>query len=119
MTPSLAMSPGIFIVLIFWVLWYLLDPPLRPEGLSWPRLLLWIFTPLGMYLVLSKVPHPEALPAPPVGKEGTVASLDPLEVEVFGSFWHARCDSVPSLRPGDRVIVLKREGLTLVVERHS
>ena len=54
-----------------------------------------------------------------MGKEGTIAQLDPLQVEVFGSFWQARCGAVRDLRLGDRVRVVEREGLTLVVERDS
>ena len=88
---ALHASTGILTVLAFWALWYLLDPPLRPEGLSWPRLLLWIFTPLAMYVVLYRHHDPPATNASPVGKEGIVAQVSPLEVEVFGSFWHARC----------------------------
>jgi membrane protein implicated in regulation of membrane protease activity len=116
---ALHASTGILTVLAFWALWYLLDPPLRPEGLSWPRLLLWIFTPLAMYVVLYRHREPPSPPASPIGKEGIVVQVSPLEVEVFGSFWHARCVRAAELRPGDRVRVVEREGLTLVVERFS
>jgi membrane protein implicated in regulation of membrane protease activity len=119
MTALQAAGPGILLVLVLWVLWYLLDPPLRPEGVSWPRLILWLATPLGLYLFLARHKEPPSTMASPVGKEGTVAGLDPLEVEVFGSTWHARCDPVAELRIGDRVRVVEREGLTLWVERHS
>jgi membrane protein implicated in regulation of membrane protease activity len=40
-------------------------------------------------------------------------------VEVFGSFWRARGLTAAELRPGDRVKVIERDGLTLVVERLS
>ena len=114
-----AISPGILVVLVLWVLWYLLDPPVRPEGVSWTRLILWLVAPLGMYVVLAIHSDPPDPPASPVGKEGTIAQLDPLQVEVFGSFWQARCGAVRDLRLGDRVRVVEREGLTLVVERDS
>ncbi len=114
-----AISPGILFSLVLWVIWFLVDPPFRPEGLSWTRLLLWIFTPLTVYVVLAT--HAE-LPAPtesPVGKEGTVSRLKPLQVEVFGSFWQAKVARGTPLALGDRVRVVKREGLTLVVEPGS
>lgn len=116
---ALHASTGILIVLAFWALWYLLDPPLRPEGLSWPRLLLWIFTPLAMYVFLYRHREPPSTDASPVGKEGIVVQASPLEVEVFGSFWHARCAPRVEFRRGDRVRVVARDGLTLVVERFS
>jgi len=116
MTVLHAAGPGILTVLVFWVLWYLIDPPLRPEGVSWPRLLLWVFTPLTMYVVLSRHHEPPQPPATPIGKEGVVVQTSPLEVEVFGSFWHARSASGIDLRPGERIRVVSREGLTLVVE---
>jgi membrane protein implicated in regulation of membrane protease activity len=112
------MSTGIILVLISWVVWFLIDPPLRPEGLSWPRLILWLFTPLGIYVFLAKHKNPPVAAEPPVGKEGIVAQLSPLEVEVFGSFWSARCAGPANLRLGDRIRVVKRDGLTLVVEPH-
>jgi membrane protein implicated in regulation of membrane protease activity len=113
---ALHASTGILTVLAFWALWYYLDPPLRPDGLSWPRLLLWIFTPLGMYIVLYRHRDPPVENPSPVGKEGIVVQTSPLEVEVFGSFWRARCDPRTDLKPGDRVRVLERDGLSLVVE---
>ena len=116
---ALYASTGILTVLAFWALWYVLDPPFRPEGVSWPRLLLWIFTPLGMYLVLYRHREPPSTMDSPLGKEGTVAQVSPLEVEVFGSFWHARGAHATELRRGDRVRVVSRDGLTLVVERLS
>ncbi len=112
-----ANSPGIITVLAFWALWYAIDPPVRPDGVSWPRLLLWIFTPLGMYVALYRHREAPAPPPSPVGKEGVVSQGSPLEVEVFGSFWRARCASTLDLRPGDRVRVVERDGLTLVVDR--
>jgi len=118
MTPLHA-SVGILTVLAFWALWYFLDPPLRPDGLSWPRLLLWIFTPLAMYMYLYRHREPPVLNASPVGKEAIVVQVSPLEVEVFGSFWHARCVPTAELRKGDRVRVVERDGLSLVVERFS
>ena len=103
MTALQAISPGILTVLAFWALWYLLDPPFRPEGLSWPRLLLWIFTPLGMYVVLYRHREPPSTMGSLVGKEGVVVQASPLEVEVFGSFWGARGATGTDFRPGDRV----------------
>ena len=117
MTELHAISPGILTVLVVWVLWFLLDPSLRPESLSWTRLFLWLVAPLGMYLVLASHSYPPDPPASPVGREGTIAQLSPLQVEVFGSFWHARCEAAKDLRLGDRVRVVDREGLTLVVKR--
>ncbi len=117
MTSLHAISPGILTVLALWAVWFLVDPSLRPPGLSWTRLFLWLATPLGMYLVLARHSYPPDPPASPVGKEGTVAQLSPLQVEVFGSFWHARCEAARDLRLGDRVRVVEREGLTLVVKR--
>jgi membrane protein implicated in regulation of membrane protease activity len=114
-----AISPGILTVLAVWVLWFLLDPALRSESRSWTRLILWLLTPIGMYVVLSSHSNPPDPPAFPVGKEGTIAQLLPLQVEVFGSIWHARCVAAKSLRVGDRVRVVNREGLTLLVERDS
>lgn len=116
---ALHASTGILTVLAFWALWYFLDPPLRPEGVSWPRLLLWIFTPLGMYLFLSRHREPPSTMGSPVGNEGVVVAAAPLEVEVFGSFWHARPVRPEELRKGDRVRVVDRDGLTLLVERLS
>jgi membrane protein implicated in regulation of membrane protease activity len=55
----------------------------------------------------------------PVAKEGIVVQVAPLEVEVFGSFWHARCLTAAEFQRGDRVRVVERDGLTLVVERLS
>lgn len=114
---ALYASTGILTVLAFWALWYLLDPPFRPEGLSWPRLLLWIFTPLGMYVVLYRHREPPSTMGSPVGKEGVVVQASPLEVEVFGSFWRARGAKGTDFRPGERVRVVKRDGLTLLVEK--
>lgn len=73
----------------------------------------------GILVVLATRSDPPDPPASPVGKDGTVVRLSPLHVEVFGSFWQARCDAARDLRPGDRVRVVEREGLTLVVERDS
>lgn len=119
MTELSAAGPGLILVLVFWAVWYLIDPPLRPEGVSWPRLLLWVFTPLGLYLFLAKHKEPPSTMGSPVGHEGTVAGTAPLEVEVFGSFWHARLKTGGELRPGERVRVVERAGLTLIVERLS
>ncbi|MBK5254584.1 MAG: NfeD family protein [Vicinamibacteria bacterium] len=119
MTELHAISPGIVTVLALWVLWLLLDPALRPGNLSWTHLILWLLTPLGMYLGLASHSYPPDPPASPVGKEGTIAQLSPLEVEVFGSFWPARCRHAEDLRLGQRVRVVERQGLTLVVERLS
>ncbi|HRB12940.1 MAG TPA: NfeD family protein [Vicinamibacteria bacterium] len=116
---ALHASAGILTVLAFWAVWYWIDPPLRPDGVSWPRLLLWVFTPLGMYLFLAHHREPPSTMASPVGREGVVVRASPLEVEVFGSFWHARGLTAAPLRPGDRVRVIERDGLTLVVERLS
>ena len=116
---TLHASAGILTVLAFWTLWYFLDPPLRPDAVSWPRLLAWIFTPLAMYVVLYRHREPPSNAGSPVGKEGVVVEASPLEVEVFGSFWHARCASPGDLRRGDRVRVIRRDGLSLVVERLS
>ncbi len=116
---ALHASTGILTVLAFWALWYWIDPPIRPEGVSWPRLLLWIFTPLGMYVFLARHREPPSNIGSPVGREGVVAQASPLEVEVFGSFWHARGASGSQFRRGDRVRVVERDGLTLVVERLS
>jgi len=116
---ALHASAGILTVLAFWALWYVLDPPFRSGAVSWPRLLLWIFAPLGMYVFLSRHREPPSTMGSPVGKEGLVVQASPLEVEVFGSFWHARCVPPAELRRGDRVRVIKRDGLTLVVERFS
>jgi membrane protein implicated in regulation of membrane protease activity len=112
-------STGILITLTLWVVWYFLDPPMRPEGLSWPRLVLWIFTPLGMYLVLSRHREPPVDNPTPVGKEAIVVQASPLEVEVFGSFWRARCKTKTEFQRGDRVRVVGRDGLSLVVEPFS
>jgi membrane protein implicated in regulation of membrane protease activity len=119
MTRPLVMSTGILTVLALWALWFLLDPSLRPEGLSWTHLILWLVTPFGMYVVLYRHREPPSPAASPVGREGIVVQASPLEVEVFGSFWHARCAAGIALRPGDRVRVVERDGLTLVVERFS
>jgi membrane protein implicated in regulation of membrane protease activity len=116
---ALYASTGILTVLAFWALWYWIDPPLRPDGVSWPRLLLWVFTPLGMYLFLARHREPPSTMGSPVGREGVVIQAAPLEVEVFGSFWRARGLTARELRPGDRVRVIERDGLTLVVERLS
>ncbi|MBX7185613.1 MAG: NfeD family protein [Vicinamibacteria bacterium] len=116
---ALHASTGILTVLAFWALWYWIDPPIRPEGVSWSRLLLWIFTPLGMYVFLARHREPPSDAGSPVGREGVVAQTSPLEVEVFGSFWHARGPSGSQFRRGDRVRVVERDGLTLVVERLS
>ncbi len=116
---ALHASTGLLTVLAFWALWYFLDPPFRPEGVSWPRLLLWIFTPLGMYVFLYRHREPPSTMGSPIGQEGTVAKTEPLEVEVFGSFWQARCENIGDLRVGERVRVVRRSGLTLVVERFS
>ncbi|HQZ17476.1 MAG TPA: NfeD family protein [Vicinamibacteria bacterium] len=116
---ALHASAGILTVLAFWAVWYWIDPPLRPDGVSWPRLLLWVFTPLGMYLFLAHHREPPSTMASPVGREGVVVRASPLEVEVFGSFWHARGLTSAELRAGDRVRVIERDGLTLVVERLS
>jgi len=119
MTELSAVGPGILLVLVVWVAWYLLDPPLRPDGLSWPRLLAWLLSPLGLYLYLASHREPPSTMTSPLGREGRVISLDPLEVEVFGSTWRARCDVPAGLRPGDRVRVVERTGLTLRVVRDS
>jgi membrane protein implicated in regulation of membrane protease activity len=119
MTPLAAAGPGIILVLVIWAVWYLLDPPVRPEGISWVRLVAWLFTPLGLYLFLAHHREPPSTMASPVGREGRVVSLDPLEVEVFGSFWHARSKNALDLRPGDLVRVVERAGLTLIVDRLS
>jgi membrane protein implicated in regulation of membrane protease activity len=119
MTLLHAISPGILLTLSLWVLWYLLDPPLRAEGVSWTRLIVWLATPLGMYVFLARHADKPPPPASPVGSEGIVVRLSPLQVEVFGSFWEADCDAARDLHIGDRVRVVKREGLTLVVARHS
>ena len=111
-----AISPGILFSLVLWVIWFLVDPPFRPEGLSWTRLLLWIFAPLTVYVVLAAHAEPPAPTESPVGKEGTVSRLKPLQVEVFGSFWQAKVARGTPLALGDRVRVVKREGLTLIVE---
>ena len=116
---ALHASTGILTVLAFWALWYWIDPPLRPGGVSWPRLLLWVFTPLGMYLFLSRHREPPSTMGSPVGREGVVVQASPLEVEVFGSFWQARALTAAELRRGARVRVIERDGLTLVVERLS
>lgn len=116
---ALHATTGILTVLAFWALWYVLYPPFRPDGVSWPRLLLWIFTPLAMYLVLSRHREPPSTMGSLVGKEGVVVQVSPLEVEVFGSFWHARCVPPAALRQGERVRVVERDGLTLVVRRLS
>ncbi|MEO8499488.1 MAG: NfeD family protein [Vicinamibacteria bacterium] len=114
---SYGSSPGILTVLAFWTVWYVLYPPLGPEGLSWPRLLVWIFTPVVMYVVLYRHREPPSTMGSPVGTEGLVVQVSPLEVEVFGSFWSARCVPAAPLRKGDRVRVVRRDGLTLIVER--
>lgn len=109
-------SVGITIVLTLWALWLWLDPRLRPENLSWTHLILWLLSPLAMYVVLARHSHPPDPPAFPVGKEGIIAQMSPLEVEVFGSFWPARCRQAQALRLGQRVRVVERDGLSLVVE---
>jgi len=114
-----AVGPGVVIVLVLWAAWYVLDPPLRPEGMSWPRLIAWFLTPLGLYLFLASHKEPPSTMTSPVGREGRVTAVDPLEIEVFGSTWRARCDAPAGLRPGDRVRVLERTGLTLRVVRDS
>jgi len=119
MTELHAISPGILTVLGVWALWFLLDPALRPGDLSKTHLILWLLAPLGMYLFLAGHTEPESPPASPVGREGTVTRLSPLQVELFGSSWQARCAAAGDLRLGDRVRVVQREGLTLVVERDS
>jgi membrane protein implicated in regulation of membrane protease activity len=117
--PLLAAGPGILLVLALWVLWYLVDPPIRPDGVSWPRLILWLFTPFGLYLYLSRHKEPPSEMGSPKGAEGRVSALAPLEVEVLGSFWQAKCRKPGDLRIGERVRVLERDGLTLIVERLS
>jgi membrane protein implicated in regulation of membrane protease activity len=72
-----------------------------------------------MYLFLYRHREPPSTMGSPVEKEGVVVRTSPLEVEVFGSFWHARCVRPTELRPGDRVRVVERDGLTLVVDRLS
>jgi membrane protein implicated in regulation of membrane protease activity len=119
MTHLAAAGPGVILVLVVWAAWYLLDPPLRSEGVSWARLVIWLFAPLGLYLFLARHREPPSTMGSPVGKEGTIASLHPLEVEVFGSFWHARSKTAPDLRVGERVRVVERAGLTLIVDRIS
>jgi membrane protein implicated in regulation of membrane protease activity len=114
-----AAGPGLLLVLVLWAAWFLLDPPIRQDGVSWTRMILWLFTPVGLYLFLAMHKEPPSTMGSPKGKEGTVASLAPLEVEVFGSFWHARYRGDSDLRLGDRVRVVERDGLTLVVERLS
>jgi membrane protein implicated in regulation of membrane protease activity len=70
-----------------------------------------------MYLFLSRHREPPSTMGSPVGNEGVVVEAAPLEVEVFGSFWHARSVGLGELRKGDRVRVVDRDGLTLLVER--
>lgn len=117
MTEALfAISPGLLFSLVLWVIWFIADPPFQPEGLSLTRLLLWMSAPLAVYVVLATHSEPPAPTASPVGKEGTVSRLDPLQVEVFGSFWQARSTAPAPLALGDRIRVVRRDGLTLVVE---
>lgn len=118
MSTLSAISVGISFTLALWALWYLLDPPFRPEGVSWGRLVLWFFSPLGLYLFLAHHKEPRSVLASPLGKEGTVTRLDPLQVEVFGSFWQARSKAA-GLELGDRIRVVERAGLTLIVDRIS
>lgn len=112
-----AAGPGLILVLVVWAVWYLIDPPMRPDGVSWVRLLAWVFTPLGLYVFLAHHREPPSTMGSLVGKEGTVACLAPLEVEVFGSFWNAKAAPDAALRLGERVRVVERSGLTLTVER--
>jgi len=114
-----AVGPGVLLVLVLWAAWYVLDPPVRPEGLSWPRLLAWILTPVGLYLFLAGHKEPPSTMTSPVGRQGRVTSIDPLQVEVFGSTWQARSDDEDGLRPGDLVRVIERAGLTLRVVRET
>ena len=116
---ALHASTGILTILAFWALWYLLDPSLRPDRLSWTHLFLWLVTPLAMYVVLYRHRDPPIANASPVGKEAIVVQVSPLEVEAFGSFWHARSVAPADFQRGDRVRVVERDGLTLVVERFS
>ena len=72
-----------------------------------------------MYVFLYRHREPPSTMGSPIGNEGVVVQVSPLEVEVFGSFWHARGLAAAELRKGDRVRVVERDGLTLVVERLS
>ena len=119
MTHLAAAGPGLILVLVVWAIWYLIDPPLRPDGVSWVRLLFWVFTPVGLYVFLAHHREPPSTMGSPVGKEGTVARLHPLEVEVFGSFWSARSATPGEYRLGERVRVVERAGLTLTIDRLS
>ena len=117
MTHLSAAGPGLLLLLLVWAGWYLLDPPVRPEGVSWLRLVAWLFAPLGLYFFLARHHEPPSVMGSLVGKDGTITRRDPLEVEVFGSFWHARSKSAADLQLGERVRVVERTGLTLIVER--
>ncbi|MEO5761316.1 MAG: NfeD family protein [Vicinamibacteria bacterium] len=112
-----AVGPGLFLVLVFWALWYAFDPALRSESVSWTRLVVWFLSPLALYIFLTQHKEPPSTAVSPLGQEGRITQLEPLQVEVFGSFWHARCPTATGLRLGDRVRVSKRDGLTLLVER--
>ena len=112
-----AVGPGLLLVLVFWALWYAFDPALRADNVSWTRLLLWLVSPMALYAFLTQHREPPSTAASPVGREGRVTQLEPLQVEVFGSFWHARCANSTKLGLGDLVRVIKRDGLMLVVER--
>ena len=102
-------------VLVLWALWYAVDPALRSRDASWTHLVAWFFSPLALYLCLARHKEPPASEAL-IGREGRITELDPLQVEVFGSFWQARSPSRLGLKVGDRVRVSKRDGLTLIVE---
>ena len=119
MTALHAVGPGVVLVLVLWAAWYWLDPPMRPEGLSWPRLIAWVLTPLGLYLFLASHKEPPSTMTSPLGHHGRVVSVAPLQVEVFGSTWQASCDPGTELRPGDHVRVVERVGLTLRVVREA
>lgn len=111
-----AVGPGLFLVLVFWALWYAFDPALRSESVSWTRLVVWFLSPLALYIFLTQHKEPPSTAVSPLGQEGRITQLEPLQVEVFGSFWHARCPTAAALKLGDRVRVSKRDGLTLLVE---
>ena len=118
-TPLTAIGPGLVVVLVVWAVWYAFDPELRGEKLSWTHFAAWLISPIALYLFLTQHREPPSKAASPVGQEGRITQLQPLQVEVFGSFWHARCPTAADLGIGDRVRVSKREGLMLIVERIS
>jgi len=119
LVPLHAAGPGLLLLLAAWAIWYVIDPPVRPEGVSWVRMILWVVSPLGLYLYLARHKEEPSTMNSAVGREGRVVQVEPLEVEVFGSFWQARLLGGAELRQGDRVRVVSRDGLTMVVERIS